>query len=442
LLPSFLSIFVALIITLFINWQLTIILIAAIVIYSAVLWSAVPQLVGLQKKMHRAYNVAFGDAQDALGNIREIKQAATEKLEQKKVRSNFVTRAAQFWVDMNTIFQRLTFVQKMLVSATQLAIFILSIFYVQHGTLTPGGLVAFNGYAAMMLGPFIALGQQWQTVQSGVVAIVRAEKIIGTPTEVYVPKNAIVPTKLRGDVAFENVSFAYKGGGETLKGISFHVKPGEKVALVGESGVGKTTIIDLLSGFYFPQKGRITIDGTDIRKMDLTKYRSRIGVVPQEPALFNDTIEANIRYGNTGRSMEEVIKAAKEAHANDFIEGFPKKYKAIVGWRGIKLSIGQKQRIALARAFLRSPDILVLDEPTSALDARSEDLIKSALRKLMEGRTAFIIAHRLSTVREADTIIVLKDGKIIEAGNHRELVALPHGVYRSLYELQTGFTQE
>ncbi len=440
LLPSFLSIFIAIAIALFINWSLALILLFAIMIYAAILWTSVPQLVGLQKKMHRAYNVAYGDAYDALGNIREIKQAATEKLEQKKIRNNFLTRAARFWVDMNTIFQRLTFVQKMLVSATQFAIFVISIFYVQHGTITPGELVAFNGYAAMILGPFVILGQQWQTVQNGLVAIVRAEKILAVPAEEYAPKNGVAPERLKGEVVFDHVSFGYKKSGETLKDVSFRVRPGEKVALVGESGVGKTTIIDLLSGFYFPKSGRITIDGTDIKKMALTSYRSRIGVVPQEPALFNDTVEANIRYGNPKRSMEEVIAAAKEAYAHDFIEGFLKKYKQIVGWRGIKLSIGQKQRIALARAFLRDPDILVLDEPTSALDARSEHLIKASLRKLMEGRTTFIIAHRLSTIREADKILVLKDGKVIEAGSHQELIAIPRGAYRSLYDLQAGFT--
>jgi ABC-type multidrug transport system fused ATPase/permease subunit len=224
-----------------------------------------------------------------------------------------------------------------------------------------------------------------------------------------------------------------------LKGISFHARAGQKIALVGESGVGKTTIIDLLSGFYFPQKGKILIDGIDIKKMNLRNYRSRIGIVPQEPTLFNDTIEANIRYGNPGKSAEEMVTACREAYAQDFIEAFPKKYKKIVGWRGVKLSIGQKQRIALARAFLRSPDILVLDEPTSALDAKSEHLIKASLEKLMAGRTTFIIAHRLSTVREVDLILVLKDGAIVEQGTHDALVQVPGGIYRGLYEMQTGF---
>jgi ABC-type multidrug transport system fused ATPase/permease subunit len=310
---------------------------------------------------------------------------------------------------------------------------------VRDGTLTPGGLVAFNGYAAMILGPFVLLGQQWQTIQNGLVAIVRADKLLATPVENYTPTGGISPKKLQGDVEFQNVRFSYRSNAETLKGISFHARAGQKIALVGESGVGKTTIIDLLSGFYFPKKGRVIVDGVDIKKMNLRTYRSRIGIVPQEPTLFNDTIEANIRYGNPGKSHEEMVAACKDAYAYDFIETFPKKYKTIVGWRGVKLSIGQKQRIALARAFLRGPDILVLDEPTSALDAKSENLIKASLQKLMAGRTTFIIAHRLSTVREVDLILVLKDGSIVEAGNHAELMRLPNGVYRGLYEMQTGF---
>jgi ABC-type multidrug transport system fused ATPase/permease subunit len=440
LLPAFLSIGVALIITLFINWQLTAVLVVAIIIYTVILWSAIPRLAWLQKRQNRAYNRAYGDSHDALGNIREIKQAATEKQEKKNIRTNFVGRAARFWVEMNMVFARLTFMQKMLVSLTQLSIFIISIFFVRDGTLTPGGLVAFNGYAAMILGPFVLLGQQWQTVQNGLVAIVRADKLLATPTENYMPKGGFSPATLQGDVEFQNVHFAYKSNSETLKGISFHARAGQKIALVGESGVGKTTIIDLLSGFYFPQKGKILVDGIDIKKMNLKNYRSRIGIVPQEPTLFNDTIEANIRYGNPGKSTEEMVVACRDAYAQDFIESFPKKYKTIVGWRGVKLSIGQKQRIALARAFLRGPEILVLDEPTSALDARSEHLIKQSLEKLMQGRTTFIIAHRLSTVREVDLILVLKNGEIMEQGNHAELVQLPNGIYRGLYEMQTGFT--
>lgn len=440
LLPNFLSIVIALVITLFINWTLMLVLLAAIVVYSFILWAAVPRLSGLQQKQHRAWNRAYGDAYDALENVREIKQATTEKEEQRKTRRNFIDRAAQFWVDMNTIFARLTFFQKAVVTITQLSIFVISVFYVRSGILTPGELVAFNGYAAMILGPFVILGQNWQTVQNGMVAIARAEKILGSPTEVYEPEGGISPRKLRGEVAFEDVRFAYKGGNEILKGISFHARPGERIALVGDSGVGKTTIVDLIAGFHFPDRGSVLIDGKDIRKMNLAAYRSRIGAVPQEPTLFNDTVEANIRYGNHAKGRPAMTEAAKRAHAHSFVENFPKKYRQLVGWRGIKLSTGQKQRIALARAFLRDPDILILDEPTSALDARSEHLIKQSLSELMKGRTTFIIAHRLSTVREADTILVLKNGQIVERGTHEELVKIPNGTYRTLYRLQKGFT--
>ena len=441
LLPSFLSILVALVITYFINVKLTLVLLAAIVIYVIILWQSIPSLSSLQQKSNSAWNRAYGDVHDTLNNLKEVKQATMERFEKQKLRKNFIDRAAEFWVEMNTIFQRLTFAQKMLVTLTQVVIFGLSVLFVQNGAITPGELVAFNGYAAMILGPFVILGQNWQTIQSGLVAIVRAENMLAVPTEVYAPKNAVAPKKLVGDVVFENVSFTYPQGKPVLGGISFHAKPGERIALVGESGVGKTTIIDLLTAFYFPQKGKIFIDGTDVHRMDLTAYRGRIGVVPQEPALFNDTVENNIRYGNPEKSRAEMIRASKEAHAHEFIELFPKKYKQVVGWRGIKLSVGQKQRIALARAFLRDPDILILDEPTSALDAKSEHFIKNSLEKLMEGRTTFIIAHRLSTVREADTILVFKNGKIVEEGTHAELVKIPNGVYRSLHEFQVGLAK-
>ncbi len=438
LLPNFLSIIIALIIAFILQWRLALVLLAAILIYAFILSRAAPQMTGLQQKVHRAYGRAYGDAYDSLGNVREIKQAATEHYEKRKMQTAFIRIAVTAWLRLTDVRRRLDFSQRFLVTLTQLIIFVVSVFFVRNGMMTPGELVAFNGYSAMILGPFVILGQNWQMVQNGIVAIIRAEKILNTPPEVYVPKNAVVMDKLGGEVRFDNVSFSYKKGAEILKNVSLHVKPGEKVALVGESGVGKTTIIDLLLGLYFPQKGKITIDGNDLRRLDLISYRTHIGVVPQEPALFNDTIEHNIRYGNFGKSIEHMIEATKRAHAHDFIEGFPKKYKQVVGWRGVKLSIGQKQRIALARAFLRNPDILILDEPTSALDAKSEHLIKESLRQLMEGRTTFIIAHRLSTVREVDTILVLKEGNIVERGSHTALMNIDGGIYRSLYELQGG----
>ncbi|OGZ02495.1 MAG: hypothetical protein A2390_02015 [Candidatus Liptonbacteria bacterium RIFOXYB1_FULL_36_10] len=210
------------------------------------------------------------------------------------------------------------------------------------------------------------------------------------------------------------------------------------VALVGKSGVGKTTLMDLAGKYYLPQVGRVEIDGVDLKKINLQSLREQMAVVPQEVMLFNDTVLNNIRYAKPKASEKEVKEAAKMANAHEFIMKFSKGYRQVVGERGIKLSTGQKQRIAIARAILRNPRILILDEATSALDSESEKLIQEALKKLVEGRTTFIIAHRLSTIQNADKIIVLENGKIAEMGRHEDLMKNPDGIYRNFWELQTA----
>ncbi len=268
--------------------------------------------------------------------------------------------------------------------------------------------------------------------------IARVEKMLDQAPEKYHPENAVILKELRGDIEFKNTSFSYKRGQKVLDNVSFTVRAGEVVALVGESGVGKSTLIELLSGYYFANTGKVLVDGRDIKRLDLNFLRGSIGVVPQEVVLFNDTVKNSIRYGKFGASEEEVLSAAKEAYADDFIEKFPKKYETVVGERGIKLSVGQKQRIAIARAILRDPKILILDEPTSALDSATERSVTESLEKLMQGRTTFIVAHRLSTVRKADKILVLEAGTIKEAGNHDELMQKEGGAYRHLYEMHIG----
>ena len=254
---------------------------------------------------------------------------------------------------------------------------------------------------------------------------------------VSVPINVVRP-KIAGQLHFENVHFKYPSRVEmpVLKGINMDIRPGEKIALVGQSGSGKSTIAALLMRLYPLSSGRITLDGVDISTMDLSTYRSVFALVPQEVLLFGGTIRENILYGNPKASEEELFSAAKISNSFEFIQSFPQGFETIVGERGIKLSGGQRQRIAIARAVLRNPDILLLDEATSSLDAESEKVVQEALDRLLEGRTAIIIAHRLATIRNVDCIYVLEHGKVIEQGTHAELSAREEGVYSALAKLQ------
>lgn len=439
LLPDFLSIVLAFGIVFFIQPKLALILLGAIAVYVFLLFRTAPGLSTLSYKMHQAYSHAYGYSSDLLMNAHAVKQATSEAHERRQLHKFFQLKAARLWTEYMKIWQKLSFFQRAIVTLTQLGIFVYSFYLVRAGSLTPGELVAFNGYTAMAFGPFAILARNWDTVQNGFAAIDRAEKIIELEPEDYVPSGAAIPTEIHGGVEFRGVSFAYGARHKVvLQDIDFNIAGGTSVALVGESGVGKSTLLDLVSGYYRPKKGKILIDGHDVSRLDLKFLRSNIAVVPQELLLFNDTIKQNIRYGSFEAADGEVIAAAKKAHADDFIQAFPKKYNQLVGERGIKLSVGQKQRIAIARAILRNPKILILDEPTSALDAKSEAVIQGSLAELMRGRTTFIIAHRLSTVRKADVILVLNKGRIVERGRHEELIQIPNGVYRKLYELQIG----
>lgn len=435
--PQILSILIALGIAFYVKPILAVFLVLGLVIYVFVLLRKVSPLGKIQKEYWEVLMKYFwGDSYDAIGNALAVKQATAEDYERDKLFKNS-RKAVPLWMKMTNIWGSLTLYQRFIILGTQIIIFILSVAYIQNGTMTLGELLAFNAYAAMIFGPFVTIARQWQTIQNGIVNIQQTEKVLLTETEVYVPKNAItVPVK--GGFSFKNVSFHYDEGKPVLQDISFEVKAGDVIALVGESGVGKSTLVDLISAYNFPTGGEVLVDGHPIRQMDLKKFRQQIAVVPQEVVLFNDKIKTNIKYGNFHATDEEMVEAARKAHAVDFIEKFPDKWDQIVGERGVKLSVGQKQRVAIARAILRNPRILILDEPTSALDAGSEKIITQSLDELMKGRTTFIIAHRLSTVRRADKILVFKEGRIIESGKHDELLKIEGGEYRRLYELQIG----
>jgi subfamily B ATP-binding cassette protein MsbA len=436
LMPQFLSIIIAIGICFFVNSKLAVVLILAVVIYICILIKKVRPIAEIATKMHQAYQRAYGNASDSIINVQSVKQATAEKQEQKKLYKGFQLSAIGFRKKLVTIWNGLSFYQRIIILFTQLIIFSYSLFLIKQGAMTIGELVMFWGYNSMMFGPFFTLGNYWHMIQNGAIALAQSEKILNLPTENYTPQNAVMLTEIKGKISFQNVSFYYKKGQEILENINFEIQPGEIAALVGESGVGKSTLVDLISGFYFARSGKLLVDGHDIKKIDLKFLRSKISVVPQEILLFNDTVGNNIKYGSFGASEEKIKKAAKMAHADEFIEKFPKKYGQIVGERGIKLSAGQKQRIAIARAILQDPRILILDEPTSSLDAQSEKFIQESLVKLMKGRTTIIIAHRFSTLRKADKIIVLDKGHIIEQGKHEDLVKIKNGIYHCLYELQ------
>lgn len=302
--------------------------------------------------------------------------------------------------------------------------------------LEMGSLIEFLVFTIVIGTSLGGLSESFAVLQKTIGASSRIREILNQPAEVSAERITIKPN-IRGEVDFRGVSFAYPSRPETTvcRDITFHVVPGMKVALVGASGSGKSTLIKLLMGYYKDWKGDISIDGIPLQDYNLSSMRSVMGVVPQDTMLFGGTIEENIRYGNIQADEKEVKSAAEKANAWQFIEQFPDGLKTIVGERGVKLSGGQRQRIAIARALLRNPAILLLDEATSALDSESEQLVKQALKELMQNRTSFIIAHRLSTIREADLILVLHKGKIAEKGTHAELMQCG-GVYSHLVSLQ------
>ena len=252
--------------------------------------------------------------------------------------------------------------------------------------------------------------------------------------------DAVDIERARGEIAFEGVDFSYQRRVDTLKDISFDARAGQRVALVGPTGAGKTTLISLLPRFYDPARGRVLLDGTDLRKLTLASLRRQISIVLQEPLLFSGTIAENIRYGRLGASMEDIVQAARDANAHDFIMRLPDKYQTRLGERGAQLSGGERQRISVARAFLKDAPICILDEPTSSIDSRTEAVILDSLERLMVGRTTFMIAHRLSTVRNADLILVLNHGRLVEQGTHDELLGR-ESLYQQLHVAQTGQAQ-
>jgi ABC-type multidrug transport system fused ATPase/permease subunit len=307
------------------------------------------------------------------------------------------------------------------------------------GEMSVGQLISFVLYSTFVGASFGGIAELYAQIQKAIGATERVFELLDeTPERINSIQNASSTHKIKGDVTFKNVAFSYHSRKEikVLKDVSFTASFGQKIALVGPSGTGKSTIASLLLRFYNIDNGEILVDGKNIYDYDLEILRGNMSIVPQDVILFGGTIRENIAYGKPDATEAEILLAAKQANALNFIEGFPEKFETIVGERGIKLSGGQRQRIAIARALLKNPSILILDEATSSLDSESEKLVQEALEILMQGRTSIIIAHRLSTIRSADQILVLDGGKITEQGTHQELIALENGMYKNLSNLQ------
>jgi ABC transporter fused permease/ATP-binding protein len=307
------------------------------------------------------------------------------------------------------------------------------------GEMSVGQLISFVLYSTFVGASFGGIAELYAQIQKAIGATERVFELLDeTPEKINSVQNASLTHKIKGNVTFKNVAFSYHSRKEikVLKDVSFTANFGQKIAIVGPSGTGKSTIASLLLRFYNIDSGEILVDGKNIYDYDLENLRGNMSIVPQDVILFGGTIKENIAYGKPNATEAEILLAAKQANALNFIEGFPEKFETIVGERGIKLSGGQRQRIAIARALLKNPSILILDEATSSLDSESEKLVQEALEILMEGRTSIIIAHRLSTIRSADQILVLDNGRITEQGTHQELIALENGIYKNLSNLQ------
>src|SRR5262249_41898698 len=303
--------------------------------------------------------------------------------------------------------------------------------------LTVGELLIVVAYIGSVYKPLEAISGTVGQLQDHIVNLQIAFDLLAKEPDIRDSPDAIVIGRTNGHVRFESVSFDYPGRAGTLKQIALEARPGEGVAIVGPTGAGKSTLVSLLPRFYDVIDGRIVIDGVDIRSITLKSLRQQISIVLQEPLLFSATVADNIRYGRLDATMDEIVEAARDANAHDFIMRLPQQYETPLGERGAQLSGGERQRIAVARAFLKNAPILILDEPTSSIDSRTESVILDALERLMVGRTTFLVAHRLSTLRNVSRIVVLNHGRIAESGTHAELLA-GDGLYRQLYDVQTG----
>jgi len=372
--------------------------------------------------------------EDSIAGIRVVQSFSNERVEQEKFtqgNTGFYDTKKESYYYMGRFFSGIRLFDGIIYIVAVIA----GAYFINLGTIKTSDLVAYLLYINTFLVPIRSLIDFTEQFQKGMTGFERFLEIMDTEPDIKDSSDSVTLEKVRGRVEFEGVSFKYDEGGHVLKNINLNLEPGETAALVGPSGGGKSTLCSLIPRFYEVTEGTIRVDGTDIRNIKLDSLRKNIGIVQQDVYLFAGTILENIRYGKPEATREEIIRAAREANAHDFILGLEKGYETYVGERGVKLSGGQKQRISIARAFLKNPPILILDEATSSLDNQSEKIVQQSLENLSSNRTTFVIAHRLSTIKRAKTILVFTDNGIEEKGSHEELIC-SNGIYASLYNAQ------
>jgi ABC-type multidrug transport system fused ATPase/permease subunit len=424
-----------LVVTALIDWELALL---SLVVVPLLFWSfgvygkrIVPRLQRVQQLEWRSLSIVH----EAMSMLRVIVTFGREDHEHRKFKEQ-----GQVAVDERvklTVSQSLYTLGVQTASAAGLSLILgVGAWHVMNGKLSVGELIVILTYMASVYQPLEQLSTTVGMIHEELVQFNASISLLDMEPEVKEAPDAVELDRVRGWITAEDVSFAYSSRKRTLEDVSFRVAPGERVAVVGHTGAGKSTLMSLLIRFYDPKQGRISFDGVDIRDVTLASLRNQISVVLQEPLLFSGTIVENIRYGSLEATDEEIEAAARAANCHDFISRLPDGYDTVLGERGAQISGGERQRICVARAFLRNAPILILDEPTSSIDSKTEDVILDSLEELMEGRTSFMIAHRLSTVRHADQILVMQDGRVVERGIHEELVDRG-GVYTDLHKAQT-----